>query len=145
MKNNIQLFKTIDPLFQSVLFLLFTYSLNNLDPKIDHFFSDKIIFEVLLGWQIISAILHKFFRKTSMLKKQRKAYLIVVASFTLIYIAVSLFIPEVYVQDLNVDGFVQIPVYRVSMVAAGMCICFWYSVICFREIRRIYKKANFDS
>ncbi len=137
MKNNIRLFKIIDPIVQSLLFILFTYSIDSNMPY-------GIIFLILLCWQLISAVVHPYFRRTSMLKKQRRAHLIVLAAYSVAYVAITFAVTEQYFEDRTGDGFIKLPIYNTALIAGGLIICFWYSVICLREIRRILKKGMED-
>ncbi len=135
MTKNIRLFKTTDPIVQSVLFIVFMGSIVSSVPY-------KAVFLVLFSWQLLSAAAHFFFRRTTMLRTQRKAHMIVALAYVAAYIYVSVAVPEKYVQDLTARGMEQFPVYSITLVALGLCICFWYSVICFREIKRILKKTH---
>lgn len=135
MKQKIRLFKTLDPVFQSLLFVLFTFCLSGTLPYM-------WVFATLFIWQLVSAIAHTTFRRTTMLKKQRKYHLIVAAVYVVIFIAVSFLLPERYFVDRSPEGIIKLPIHQILLVAVGMGVSFWYSVICFREIRRIYKKVH---
>ena len=139
MKARIRLFKIIDPIFQSLLFMVFTYAIYSVPP---YELSYRVPFVILMLWQLFSALAHLSFKRVTKLKQQRKYHLSVFSVFLLIYFIYSVFIPEKFVEDRVPDGTVQIPLYSMVLAAIGLGVCFWYSIICFREIRRILNKAQ---
>lgn len=142
MKARIRFFKIADPIIQSLLFMLFTYAIYSDEP---YYVPYKLAFNLLLFWQLISAVAHQYFKRTTKLKKQRKYHLITVSVYLVLYLLISFIIPERIVEDRVSDGTLRIPIYSIGIVAVGLGICFWYSILCFREIKRILKKAhNFE-
>lgn len=137
MKYKIRLFKIIDPTIQSLLFLLITYCINSEEP---YFVPYKPVFHILLLWQIVSTVVHFFFKKTTMLKKQRKIHLIVLLVYLVAYLIFNVLIDTKQLSDATPDGDFRYFVYTFSPVVVGLGICFWYAVLCFREIKRIIDK-----
>ncbi len=137
MKIKIRNFKITDPIVQTILFLVFTWCLN---INVGY----RVVFYLLLLWQLMSALLHLTFKKITKLKKERKIHLVAFSIYLALYFVVIVFFPAQYVNEQFADGFVKIPVYDLVFISLGMVICFWYSVICFREIKRIVEK-NFHN
>ncbi len=140
MKRRIRLFKSVDPLVQSLLFILFIYTIYS--DYLPYRFPYEVAFRMLLVWQLISAVAHLSFKRITKLKQQRKYHLIVVSIYLFLYIVFTLFVPEIYLEDNLTEGKVRVPLFSISLLGIGLAICFWYSIICFREIKRILEKAQ---
>ena len=136
MKTNAEFFKLIDPIGQSLLFILFGYSL-------DSGISIHIIFLMLIGWQIASCAIH-FFIKSSvkLLKNERSLYILTIAIYLPVYIYVTGKLKESFIEVRDARGLARFPAHEIIFTTIGLGIAFWYYIICFREIKWFFKRNN---
>jgi len=142
--NNVLVFKLIDPICQSLLFILFVYVID-----VDNGFSDsgityRSVLELIIGLQVLSAIINFFINEPKQLKTERVMYLVTISLYLLFYY-INRNGNEKYLEVIGGGGPVKMPVHEILLMTAGLLITFWYFVICFREIRSLLRKANNDS
>ncbi len=129
--NNIQLFKLIDPIIQSVLFIVFLYCLDS-----QSHFSYRTIMLITIAWQLLSAFVNFIINDPKQLKLQRASYLVVIALFLVVYFYFERNTIETMI-PLDQGLKPTIPLKQVILMSIAMIIAFWYNVICYREIRTI--------
>ena len=137
--NNILVFKLIDPICQSLLFIFFIYCLDS-DTEIQY----QGILQIIVGWQILSCIANLLLNPPDQLKKGRLAFLVII----IVYMISSHFIlthvtEKIIVLKQTIK--VSLPLYESISEAGTMILSFWYYVICFREIRAMLTSATNES
>jgi len=137
MRTNVDFFKLIDPVGQSLLFILFGYSL-------DSGISYNMVLLMLAAWQLASWGIHFFFRSVKLLKNERLVWVLCAIIFLPLYYYISRHIPEKFIEVRDPMGLTRYPEHEIMLVAIGLIIAFWYYVICFREVRIIFKKFSAD-
>ena len=131
MTKEAKIIKIVDPVVQSLLFVLFCYMLDGGQYR------NALL--IMLGWQIISAVVNSF------LVFSRKQTIPRIINFVImvVFIAGYLFtkkVPDRYFEIIGGDGSVMVPIREVVLTAVGVLISFWYYFICFREIRYYIKR-----
>ena len=137
--NNVLVFKLVDPIIQSLLFILFIYCLDS-DTEIQY----QLILTLIVGWQILSCIANLFFNPPDQLKKGRMAFLITIVLYMT---CAHFFLTNVHekVVVITLANNIPINVYESIIQTITMIISFWYYVICFREIRAMLTSVNNES
>ena len=133
MTRNIQTIKLVDPIVQSLLFVLFAYSLdggNYVTPML-----------LIMAWVVVSSAVHVF------LDFSRKKIVERAINFILVVIFLAVWFltrnnKEHFIETIGGDGPMEVPIRQTIMVSLGIAIAFWYYVICFREVRYIIKKRS---
>jgi len=133
MTNTVKVFKIADPILQSIIFLTFAYSF-------DYSNYYRLLLPSLIGWQLLSSIIHLFIHTRSKLKLERLIYFVLVITFITIFLFLRNHIKERYFQIFATQGPLNIPIYELSFVALEGLFSFWYYIICFREIHKVLKK-----
>ena len=127
--NNILVFKLVDPICQSLLFIFFMYCLDS-----DNDITYQPILTTLTVWQILSGAANLLIKPPDQLRKPRIAFLITILSYMIVLNFVLAHIPEKNVV-IGVFNDITIPLYH-SIYEMGLAvISFWYYIICFKEIR----------
>ena len=78
MRTNVEFFKLIDPVGQSLLFILFGYSL-------DSGISYNMVLLMLAAWQFASWGIHFFLKSVKLLKNERLMWLVTAIIFLPVY------------------------------------------------------------
>ncbi len=137
MSNGVKVFKIVDPIVQSLLFICFAYSF-------DRGNTFRIILLIILVWQLFSAIVHFFLHIHRKLKGERLIYffisLIYFGFYNYFYFYYANISKEKYFDINDGDMPLSIPVHEFSIIVPGILISFWYYLICFRELNKILKK-----
>ena len=129
--HNIQLYKLIDPIVQSVLFIVFLYCLDA-----QSHLSYRLIMLIALGWQMLSCVVNYLINDTHQLKIQRTGFLILAVIYLFVYYYIQHNVPETMIAPDK--GFkATIPLKQVILMTVAMVLAFWYNVICYQEIRKI--------
>jgi len=133
MRTNVEFLKLIDPLGQSLLFILFGYSL-------DSGISYHMVLLMLACWQLLSWAIHFFIKSFKVLKNERFFYIISSLVYLLVYVYITKKVKENYIAVRDPQGLTQYPLHEIILVSIGLIIAFWYYVICFREVKVLFKK-----
>jgi hypothetical protein len=134
--NKIFVLKLVDPIIQSLLFILYIYCLDS-TTELPH----EVIFYFILGWQILSGATNLLTDPPDQLKKARIAFTITLVLYTLICSIVLQLVQEknISIQQPNV---MTIPLHEAIFETGGIIISFLYYIICFREIRTILTRMS---
>ncbi len=134
--SNIQLFKLIDPIGQSVLFVFFLFCIDS-----EKHFSYKTVLVLIFCWQFASCFINFLFTSLKLLRGERISYLIVVAGYLAF---MYYFLGHVTEKKIALDQGEQatIPMYQVLIMSGAMILAFWYNVICYREFKSLYAAVN---
>lgn len=135
--SNVMVLKLVDPIVQSLLFILFIYSL---DTSAE--FSYRQALNLLVGWQIVSSIANLFFNPPNQLRTERLICLLLIIIYMPVFFYFQRHLKEVWVQlrqALYDDP--TIPLYDIILESIAIIIAFWYYTICFREIRMLMGKG----
>lgn len=134
--SNIQLFKLIDPIGQTVLFILFFFCIDS-----EKHFPYRTVLLSIVAWQLISCTINFFFTGMKLFVKERLAYFVVM----LVYIAIFFYMEGNVKEEmiaLNQAERPSIPMHQVILMSGTMIIAFWYNVLCFREFKKIFGAIN---
>ena len=134
--NNILVFKLVDPICQSLLFILFIYCLDS-DTDIQY----QMILQVIVAWQILSSLANLFLKIPDQFKKERLTYLAIIVLYTGLSYFIQTHVQEKFVIIKQANN-ISIPIYESILETGTMLISFWYYVICFREIRAMLTSVN---
>lgn len=135
--NNTLVFKFVDPIVQSGLFIFFIYCL---DTNAETPYPRALLF--LLGTQLASFIINIFVTAEELLKKERLVFIFCLAAYlTGAYFIVKtahrtvfeLFSVELHATVLNV-----------GILTGLTLISFWYFIICVREVRSMLPSMSDD-
>ncbi len=139
--RNVPLIKLVDPIIQSVLFILFLYALDA-----DFFVPYDTLFYSLISVQILSLVVNFFLRspQLELIMNERIAYAVVILVYLSVYYYMRTRIDERFLQVTPGSQTNSMPVYEVILNAVGCLIAFWYFFICFREVRDILKSEGSD-
>ena len=135
MTKTVRIFKIIDPVLQSVLFVLLAYSF-------DYTNYYRFFLPAIIGWQLVSSILHFFIRTRMKLRVERIVYFLLVIIFIAIYLYLKNNITEKYLKIFAWQGPLNIPIHELVFAILQGSFAFWYYAICFREIQGVLKKLN---
>jgi hypothetical protein len=137
MKNsNIQIFKLIDPVFQSALMIFFLFSLDT-----EKSFSYRTALMLIIGWQVFSIFIHLLFTDTKLLRKERLFCFILIV----LYFALHFYFEKNGNEQffaLNEYETPTIPLYSMALASYAILLAFWYNVICYREFKTLHMKIN---
>ena len=134
--NNVLVFKLVDPICQSLLFIFFFYCLDS-DTDTQY----QVILDIIVGWQILSCLVNFLIRPVSLLKRARFLWLITMISYIVLYYFIEKTIPEKTIVLREAKN-LNIPLHDMILEAGALIIAFWYYVICFREIRTMLTSVN---
>jgi hypothetical protein len=140
--NNILLFKVVDPIIQSLLFILFVYSIDVEGASLDITYTQ--VFYLIVGVQVAGAIANLFINEEEQLKFQRIGYLVAIGVFLGVYHFAGAHVQEKYIETIGGRGAMKMPLIEIVLLTTGTVICFWYYVTCFREVRDMLAKAKND-
>lgn len=130
--------KLVDPIIQSLLFILFLLSLDT-----DFDFSPRKALYMIIAWQIASAVMNFVLNAANQLRKERIAYLITTILYTPLFLFLERHVNEIWLTARYGED-PSIPVYQIIFESVAIIISFWYYVICFREIRGMIGKTSAD-
>ena len=136
--NNILVFKLIDPVIQSLLFILFVYCLDT--DSSTALMRYSTVLEIIIVCQVLSALINFIINEPQQLKMQRGLYLVVIALYALVYYYIARGKQEV----ISGRGLTKMQPAEIAILSVGLLICFWYYITCFREIRDLLAKAQKD-
>jgi hypothetical protein len=136
--NNVMVIKLVDPIIQSLLFILFVYSL---DTSAE--FNYRKALYMIIGWQLISSVFNFIINPPNILKKERLIYLVVICLYMPCFFYIEAHVTEVWL-TLRPGDNPDIPLYDLILESIAGLIAFWYYVICFREIREMMGKIYAD-
>ncbi len=123
--SNVQMYKLVDPIVQSLGIILFIYSLD-----VHAGIPSRWVLFALIGWQMLSVAINLFLGEMKLLKAERAIYFIAM----LIYLAVYYFYEESAQPSVSLN--------QIILISVGVVIAFWYNVICYREFRKIFGAIN---
>ena len=133
--DKVRIFKILDPVVQSILFIKFAFD-------VDAGTHYLVIFFILGGWQMMSLFVNFFFKKAKLLTTERISYLVVFILFLPAYFLIKKHLPERTLDIMGGHGLIKLPIVQITSVSIGIAIEFWYYVICFREIKKILKEIG---
>jgi hypothetical protein len=133
MTQKVKIFKIADPIFQSVLLILLAYSFDYTDYY-------KYFLPAILGWQMVSSIVHFFIRSKSKKKVERLIYFILVSFSVWVLFYFRTHMADPAYKNFMQATWLEIPVPELCFVVTEGVFAFWYYLICFREIRSVLKK-----
>lgn len=123
--SNVQMYKLVDPIVQSLGIILFIYCL---DAHAG--IPSRWVLFALIGWQMLSVVINLFLGEMKLLKAERAIYFIAM----LIYLGAYYFYEESGQPSVSLD--------QIILTSTGLVIAFWYNVICYREFRKIFGAIN---
>ncbi len=135
MRTNTEFFKLIDPIGQSLIFILFAYS-------IDGNISYQLVFLFLVAWQLLSWAINFFIKTVKLKKTERLLYILSILLYAPAYYYVQHHFQEKFIIVRNPDDLTRFPVHEIILIVIGLVVCFWYYVICFREVKVLFKDKN---
>jgi hypothetical protein len=121
--------KLVDPIVQSLLIILFVLTLDT-----DFDFSPRRALYMIIGWQILSAVVNFILNVPTQLRRERIVYLVTIVLYMPLFFYLERHVNEIWITVRHGDD-PTIPVYRIIFESVAIVISFWYYVICFREIR----------
>jgi hypothetical protein len=133
---NILVFKSIDPVIQSLLIIFFLYCLD-----VETEYSHQTVLLYIVGWQIASAIINFFISDPKQLKTERLVCLVVLVVYMPCYYFFLTHVTEKFIAINKVET-PTLPLYEIIITAFVLLIAFWYNVICYREIKSMLKGVN---
>lgn len=136
-QNNFLLFKIIDPVIQSGLYVYIIYY--GLDPSYYNPF-DKLML-LLPVVQLVSAIVNLFIKEKGLAQGKRVFFLVLMVAYTVGFHLAIRKIKEVYV-GLDETETPTIPLYLTIFSVVSFVISFWYTVVCYIEIKGLLDSAN---
>ena len=125
--GNTLVFKLVDPILQSMLFIFFIYCLDA-----NSGFSHQLVLLLMLGLQMLSLATNFFIQSEEQLKKERLFYLVAIC----LYLVVSAVIMKGDFKYLFIIG-PQADTMTNVLTAGIIVLSFWYFIICFREVRSL--------
>ncbi len=135
--KNVPLFKLADPIIQSLLFILFIYTID-----IPDIVSYQTAFYLLFSVQVASLAINFLLRFLDLLTTERMIYAVVVVVYMVIYFYMGGHVTEKLMRvNANTDDNAM-PVYEIITRGVGILIAFWYFTICFREVRVLFKNEH---
>ena len=132
--NNLLVFKLMDPIVQSLLFIYLIYSIDT-DSEVPY----HTVFLLLFSLQIVSLLVNFFIIEENQLKKERVFYLGVITLYIFSFFLIRKTVNPKYIDVIIGSGPVKMDLNELILMSAAMVISFWYFVICFREIRGLLK------
>lgn len=134
----VSIVKIIDPIVQSLLLVMFIISLDEGGSSYrSYFFS-------MIGLQVVSFIFNLVVRARKKLKKERWAYIALLAVWGVVYYYVKSHVHERYFKGQDLGVIARSGVYEFYLMLAGSVLYGWYSLICFREIKGTVKRRMKD-
>lgn len=116
--NNVMLFKLIDPIGQSLLFVLFLYCIDS-----EKHFSYRMVLYILVGWQLVSVFINMFFGALKLLKNERILYLVVMLAYMVFFYFFERSVKENFIA-LDHGASPSIPMNRVILYGHNACYRF---------------------
>jgi hypothetical protein len=129
--NNVLLFKLIDPIVQSALIVFFLFCIDT-----EKHFPYRTVLLFLIGWQIVSVLINFLLRKLKLLTIERLLYFVTIILYLIFFFFVERHVKEQFV-PLDEGIKAAIPIRRVIVMSIGVIIAFWYTFICYREVRSL--------
>lgn len=139
--NNILVFKLVDPIFQSLLFILFIYSIDT-DYINNGGIPYRTILMALIGLQFLSFVINFFIKEETQLKNERLLYLATLVIYFLSFYFIQRMVNPKYIEVITGMGKEKLDFTEIALMTVAIIISFWYFVICFREIRDMLKSDN---
>lgn len=130
------MFKLLDPVAQSLGIIFFIYCLDA-HTHIPY----KWVLLVLIGWQLLSVLINFFFWNLKLLKIERILFLVSMVVYLGIFSFIERNVQENFV-PLDAGLKPTVPMNRVILMTVGVIIAFWYTVICYREFRKMFGAIN---
>lgn len=135
---NILVFKSIDPVLQSLLFVFFLYCIDS-ETDIPH----RDILLYLSGWQLISGIVNFFIKDPEQLRTQRLVCMVTIVAYMTFFTYFVNNVPEHMIALSKTDK-PNYPLHEILLSGIALVIAFWYNLICYRELRAMLKGADGD-
>lgn len=129
--NNILLLKVVDPIVQSALLVFFLYCIDS-----EKHFPYRTVLLFLIGWQIVSVLINFFLKGLKLLTIERVLYFATIIVYLIFFFFVERHVKEQFV-PLDEGVKATIPIRRVIVMSIGVIIAFWYTFICYREVRSL--------
>jgi hypothetical protein len=136
--NNVLLFKLIDPIGQSLLFILFIYGLDTDYTGNGGTPYNTTLYYILFA-QIASTLINFFIKEENQLKNERAIYAVTITLYIVSFFFIRRAVPEKFIEVMAGDGMMQMPAIEIMLMGIGIVIAFWYFTICFREVRGLLK------
>lgn len=130
------MFKVFDPIVQSLLIVYFLYSLGS-PGGIPY----TTLFFVIIGIQVVSAILNFFFQDPKISKNLRGVYLAIITFFLIFYAYFQNSVKERYIA-LDVGDAPTLPLHETVLMSVGILIAFAYTVLCYKELKKMWGAIN---
>ena len=138
--NNILVFKLIDPVIQSLLFILFVYCLDT--DSSTALMRYGTVLAIIIVFQAVSVLINFIINEPKQLKMERTLYLIVIMLYGLTcYFTKN---RQGMQEVISGRGMAKMQPSEIAILSTGLLICFWYYITCFREIRDLLAKAQKD-
>lgn len=137
--NNILLFKLVDPICQSLLLIFLIYCMDS-----DTETSYQTVLDILVGWQILSAIANFILKPADSLKQQRISFLVTICVYLGLTMVILRGVTEKVILIKQANN-LSLPLYASIAALGTMILCFWYYVICFKEIRSMLTSVTNES
>jgi hypothetical protein len=137
--NNILVFKLIDPILQSLLFIFFIYSIDT-----DSDTSYRSVLQLLVCLQLVSMVINFFISDENQLKNERFIYLGTIGLYLISFFIIGKTVNPKYVEVIMGSGPVKMDMLEIILMSVAVVISFWYFTICFREIRGLLKTEGGD-
>ena len=143
--NNVLVFKLIDPICQSLFFILFVYVIDTDNGISGASLSYRNVLGALICLQVFSVFINFIINEPKQLKKERVFYLVAISLYLLFFFYVNKNVNEKFIDLAGGGGPMKLPVHELLLMAVALIITFSYFVICFREIRSLLNRVNNDS
>ena len=133
MNQVVKYYKIADPVVQSLIFVVLTYSFN-------YTFFFKYYLPGIIVWQLASWVIHLFIRGRYKLKKERLTYIIAVSILMGIFFFIKFNIHESKLREFTSPDLNSMPLYELIFVSLQSFFSFWYFTISVREIRHVLRR-----
>jgi hypothetical protein len=91
----------------------------------------------------VSAITNFILNPPGLQKNARSIHLIIIGAYMLVFFYIEKHVAERFITT-NERGKTTIPLYKAILETGAMAIAFWYNYICFKEVKRMWKKEYRD-
>jgi hypothetical protein len=130
------MFKVVDPIIQSILFVYFIYGLS-MAGGIPY----RRLFYLIVGVQMISVCVNIFIKDPKLLKKQRLMYAATMGLYLVAMIYFQRHVKETFFAfDIGLPA--TVPLHGLLWISGAMLIAFWYGMICYTEIKSMWGAIN---
>jgi len=135
--SNVMVLKLVDPIVQSFIFIYFVYCLDSavVEP------SYRTVLLVLLSWQLLSAFLNFFLKDPKLLKTERTSFVLIIIVYMVMFFYVEGHVKERYI-GINETDIPNIPLHQTILMVGAVILSFWYTIICYREIKSLLNSPN---